>query len=288
MTTRKPKSNLSEKAMLVHLRTCSWTGRTKDKKVTSEICVAKKSDSDAGAWWTYLVPKHVIRNVEATRMKCRNTHFKYTLPWMDGNLRILPAAMFMKYSKEMRKVIAEHDEAIAVFLKEYPEVVRNARKRLGKLIDGRRFPSVQQIKHKFRTLTDILPMPAAEDFRCQLNNDEVKRIQSDISKSIETMTSTAMVNLWEQFTDFIEKIEKTMKEPKRIFRDSLISNLKDFCELIPKMNLTNDVELETLRKEAISKLAALKPIDLRESKADRKKAHKSAKELMEKIKGYTK
>jgi hypothetical protein len=79
-----------------------------------------------------------------------------------------------------------------------------------------------------------------------------------------------------------------MRQPKKIFRDSLIENLSNFCELIPKMNLTQDNNLEELRKEAVKKLAELKPIDLRESRKDRRKAHKSAKEIMEKIKGYTK
>lgn len=206
---------------------------------------------------------------------------------MDGGLRILPSAMFMKYSEEMRKAIAKYEEALEAFLREYPTLVDRAKKRLGDLLKDKRLPDIHEIKHRFRIRQDILPIPSAGDFRCNLSDDQVDMIHKRVASSIESMTEKAVASIWQQLAAFIEKIEETMKQPKKVFRDSLISNLKDFCELIPKMNLTDDNKLEMLRKEVIAKLTELKPIDLRESKADRKKAHKSAKEIMEKIKGYS-
>ncbi len=287
MVKQKKTTNLSEKAMLVNLTLSQWTGRVKDKKVSNEVCAVKESDGDAGAWWTYLVPKRAIAQVGKTRMNCYMKHVNLTLPWMDGGLRILSSDMFMRYSEEMRKAISEYDEAVNDFLKEYLTIVAQAEKRLGKLLEGKQFPSASEIKYKFAVHQDILPIPQASDFRCQLNADEVIDIRKNIATSIETMAEKAMSTLWERFTILVDKVEKTMKKPKKIFRDSLISNLKDFCELIPKMNLTNDNNLEELRREVAEKLAQLKLLDLRESKRDRRKAHKSAKKIMEKIKGYT-
>ena len=272
--------------MLVNLSFSFWTGKTKDSKVTAEVIVTKKSARDAGAWLTNLVSKSDLGSVESARSKVRETHYKYSLPWMDGGLRILPSAMFMKYRKEMSKAIAEHNKALAAFLREYPAIVKRAKKRLGNLLEGKRLPDTSEVKRKFAIRQDILPIPSMGDFRCELSSDEADEIRKKVAVSIESMTERAVANIWEQFTTLIEKIEKTLKEPKKVFRDTLISNLSDFCELIPKMNLTNDYKLETLRKEAIAKLAELKPIDLRESKADRKKAHKSAKEILTKMKGY--
>ena len=284
----KRKNNLSEKAMLVSVNFSFWTGKTKDSKVTAEVIVTKKSVNDAGVWSTNLVSPNDLRGVESARGKVRETHYKYSLPWMDGGLRILPSAMFMKYSEEMRKAIAEHEKALAAFLREYPAIVGRAKSRLGDLLNGKHLPSVSEVKRRFSIRQDILPIPAAGDFRCELSSDQADAIRKRVASSIENMTERAVANIWEQFTALIEKIEETMKQPKKVFRDTLISNLKDFCELVPKMNLTDDNRLEMLRKEAIAKLAELKPIDLRESKTDRKKAHLSAKEILSKMKGYTK
>jgi hypothetical protein len=282
----KQKNNLSEKAMLVSVSFSFWTGKTKDSRVTNEVIVTKKSARDAGTWLTNLVSKSDLGSVESARGKVRETHYKYSLPWMDGGLRILPSAMFMKYREEMSKAIAEHEKALAAFLREYPSIVKRAQKRLGDLLKDKHLPEVWEVKRKFAIRQDILPIPAMGDFRCELSSDEADEIREKVAASIESMTERAVANIWEQFTTLIEKIEKTMKEPKKVFRDTLISNLRDFCELIPKMNLTNDNKLESLRKEVIAKLAELKPINLRESKADRKKACKSAKEILTKMKGY--
>lgn len=284
----KKKNNLSEKAILVSISFSFWTGKSKDKKVTAEVIVTKKSEQDAGIWLTNLVSKNDLSAIESARGRVRATHYKYTLPWMDGGLRILPSAMFMMYTQQMRKVIAEHEKAVASFLKEYPNIVKRAKNRLGDLLEGKNLPSVAEVARKFRIIQDVLPIPDAGDFRCELSDDQASEIRDKVTRSISNMTEKAMASVWEQFTTLVDKIETTMKQPKKVFRDSLISNLKDFCELIPKMNLINDNELEALRKEALDKLAELKPIDLRESGKDRKQAQKSAKEIIEKIKCYAK
>jgi len=52
------------------------------------------------------------------------------------------------------------------------------------------------------------------------------------------------------------------------------------------MNLTDDVELEDVRKEVIEKLCRMKPDTLRHDKAERKVAAKEAKKLVEKMSAY--
>ena len=64
-------NNLKQKAMLVQLRISMWTGRRKDNAVTEEVCLSKQSEHDAGAWWTYMIPKKDIQPIEKAAGKCR-------------------------------------------------------------------------------------------------------------------------------------------------------------------------------------------------------------------------
>jgi len=286
MKTRK--GDLAEKAMLVHLQISKWTGRTKDAKVTDEVIMAKNSDRDSGAWWTYLIPKKSLKTINYASDRCRFQHGRLTLPWMDGGLRILPSSMFIKYSQVMRKVIAEYEEAVNDFLEEYPTIIAESKKRLGKLIEGKKLPSTEEIRYRFAIQTDVLPIPSANDFRVNLNKDEVEDIRKQISNSIETMTQKAMTEVWEQLATLIEKVRKTLKQSDKKFKDSLINNLKDFCELIPKLNLIDDNNLESIRKLTIKRLTNLSPDNLRSNKRERKDAHKAAKEVLEKMNTFMK
>lgn len=282
---RQTNSNLSEKAMLVHLRIGQFTGQRKDKQITDEVILVKKAEPDAGAWWTTCVSKLDLAQVNETGRRLRRIHHELTLPWMDGGLRILPSARFMEYTKKMRQYGGEYNEAIEAL--DWESIKRRAKKRLGK-ITNHQLPTASAVKAQMQYELQIFPIPTASDFRVQMNNDEVDTIKQDIAKSVESMTEKAMSSVWEKLTELIGKVEATMGQSGKKFKNSLIGNLRDFCELIPKLNLTDDNSLEELRKVAVSKLAHLRPDALREDNAARKKAHKSAKEIMEKIKGYTK
>jgi len=279
-------NRLSERAMLVHFSSHQWTGRRKDKQVSQDVCLRESASNDAGAWWTYLIPQKELNPVNQARMQALNMHYKMTLPWLDGGLRILPSAMFLEYSKKIREAIAKHEEAVAKFIERYPDIVAKAKERLGKLADNQQLPTVNEIKDRFSIHQDILPMPSTDDFRAAVGDDEIENVRKQITASIETMTAKAMESVWSRLAELISKIEQTLGEPKKIFRDSLITNLKDFCELIPKFNLVQDSNLEKIRKDIVQKLGELKPDTLRESCEDRKKAAKAAKDVLNKMKDY--
>lgn len=284
MTTKQKQ--LSQKAMLIHFQISAWTGRVKDQRVSEEIIQSKHAEKDSGAWWTYLIPKTILRDIHRTYMRCRNVHYKLTLPWQDGGCRILPSAMFMDYTKAMREVTAEYDEAVKNFLNVYPKIAAEAPERLGKL-NNKKLPNISQIKNKFGYHQSIYPLPDVNDFRVDMAEEDVKDIRKQVEASIKATTEKAMTSIWSRLAELIDKIEQTLKEPKKIFRDTLISNLSEFCELIPKLNLTDDSKLEFIRKETIDRLADLSPDNLREDKKERKAASKTAKEMLEKMKAYS-
>ncbi len=278
---------LSEKAMLTQLSFSVWTGRTKDNRVSEEVFVQKNAEHDTGTWWTQLIPRQSMRNIHTAYGRCKAVHNNLTLPWRDGGDRILPTAMFMEYTKAMREVKADFDEAVNEFLKGYPEILKNARKRLGSLLDGKSLPTAAEAKRKFGVHQEIYPLPDITDFRVDLAKEDVAEIRKQMKTSIDDTIEKAMTGIWERLIELVEKVKETLGKPKKVFRDSLINNLEDFCELIPKLNLTNDSKLESFRKDTVQRLAKLRPDNLRDDKTERKAAHKAAKDVLKKMKEYT-
>jgi hypothetical protein len=288
MSTKKQTKEviLSSRAMLVNFTMSTWTGRVKDRQVTNEVTINKNADNDCGAWWTYLIPKSVMKELNNAAMACRLVHYKWTLPWQDGGCRILPAAAFLDYSKSMRDASNKFYKIIDNFIKvEYPEIVKNAEKRLGRLM-VQKLPDTETIREKFSVSHTIFPLPDANDFRVDIADVDVNAMREEMNNNIQSTLNTAMASVWDQLNTLVGKIESTLKEPDKIFRDTLISNLSDFCMLIPKLNVTEDKKLEKFRKEAVEKLASLKPSNLREDKLARKNANITAKELLNKLKDY--
>jgi homoserine kinase len=55
-----------------------------------------------------------------------------------------------------------------------------------------------------------------------------------------------------------------LSTPDAVFRDSLVTNLSDLCDLIPALNFSGDSELATLAEATRAKLAGIDPQKLRD------------------------
>jgi hypothetical protein len=282
-----PKTKrLSERAMLTHVRVSYWTGSKKNKKVTRETVTRKHAVQDAGHWIDHLFSKKDLSEISERTTRVRYTWSQLTLPWMDGGVRILPAARFMEYRTAMNEVISDRMKAVEGFLKTVPEILDRRKREMAELWDTYegQIPSISEMRDKFAVAHEIYPMPDASDFRVDVGAAEAKEIKQQVTDSINNATKKAVGDLWNQLAELVGKIEEKLSDPKKTFRDSLINNLKDFCnDILPKMNFTEDESLEAMRKEVTSKLAKLDPGTLRDNKASRKKAAKTAKDIAKKI-----
>ena len=277
---------LHERAMLVDLTISTWSGKKRDSFVSEEVLTAKQSERDAGDWVTHLIPKQWNKAIGNVASKCRIVHAKYTLPWMDGGLRILPNEMFMTYSAEMRKVKDEFFKVIDEFFKEYPSIVSSAERRLGRLMENIQLPSEDEIRNRYSVRVDILPIPNSSDFRLDMEEEQEQEIRKQVQETVDGLTGNAMRELWSRMGGLVEKLQQRLHDPDKILRKSLVSNLVEFCETVPKMNVTGDEKIEEMRKEVLEKLSKLDTEELKDDKAGRVQAAKKAKEILEKMKSY--
>ncbi len=282
-------AKLNERAMLVHLQVSSWTGAKKDRKVTQETCSRYEADGDAGSWWTYFIPPEDRKRLVTAANRLRNEAKRDTFPWLEGGLRIIPSAMYLDYAQRMRKAMQSYNDFIDKWLDErYPEIIKNMPNRLKGLLDARPMPTAKELRVKFGAYHNMFPIPDMSDFRVQMDAEIQDEVREEMEQSFQSSMNKAMMCVWQQLHDTVEKVAETLKDPDKRFHDSMIGNLIDLCIKLPKMNFTEDENLKAIRKEVIDNLCRLKPESLREDKSIRKEAAKTAKELIGKMSAYMK
>lgn len=270
---------LSDNALLIHVRISVWEPARKDGKITEETCKQQGADSDAGLWKTFFVPKKDLAPILSAANKARNVANRWTLPWMDGAVRIVPLTRFEPCRKAIQEAIAYFDAEVDTFLRDrYPSIAADAERRLGKLLKNKRMPTPQDAKRHFGIRLEVLPVPRAGDFRV---GDEATKQQ--ITTSLNSMSQRMTSSIWDQLTQLTEKIQKTMADPEKKFKNSLITNLKEFCQLLPQLNLTEDSELSEVSQLAAQQLSCLDPDDLRENGSIRKSTAKKAADVLKRI-----
>jgi hypothetical protein len=284
METTEKKNLLSEKAMLVYLSASTWTGRKKDKKTTSEVCDVKKADSDAGSWITYLIPKKSIADIESAIVRCRQDHYRLSLPWIDGGLRILPSKLFMEYTSVMNKRIAEFEKTVDQFLVEYPNIIDNAKARLGDLSYNFILPTTQELKNRFSVRYDFMPLPETSDFRADITGSEVESLKNNIENSMKEKIHRMNQEVWDRLYFIVDKTVSVLSDDDKIIRKSLIEKLSDMAN--DHWNLTDDPKLSEIQTMIKDRLQSVKITDLRDDNFQRKNKSNELKEVLDKLNDF--
>jgi len=80
----------------------------------------------------------------------------------------------------------------------------------------------------------------------------------------QTKLNDAMADAWNRLHDCLSHMsDKLAGEEKQLFRDSLVGNAVQLCDLLTRLNVTSDPKLEACRKKLESALSGLGADDLR-------------------------
>lgn len=278
--------NLSEKAMLVNLSISQWTARKYDRKVSSEVNAAHGAKDDAGRYNKSLIARESLKDIQRIVNQARIFHYEKTLPWFDEGARILPAAMFSEYSTAMRQLRGEFETVVRDFADAYPSLIDEARIALNGLFNVQDYPPVEMIRSKFDWRVSISPLPNADDFRVQLSDDEIETVRKEIEARAGSAAEMATKDLWERLYKVVSNMADKLVIPDAIFRNSLVENIGELTSMLPKLNITNDANLEDMRRKVESKLAATNPEVLRTDSIVRRETAKDAQALLDAMKGY--
>jgi hypothetical protein len=281
-------NNLAQKAMLVGLAIHGWQARKYDRKVSLEVAEKHAATSDAGRFNKSLLPGSA-ESYDAVHKKgreLRTFYYENTLPWSKDGQRILPTANYEKFSNGVRKFRREYELLAQDFVREYPILKEDARLLLNGMYLDSDYPAPSEMMEKFSVGVETLPLPTAADFRANLADSEVERIQSEIQARLENEFANANKDLWTRLQNAVQNIVARLSVPDAKFHDTLISNLKDLVELIPNLNVTGDTNLEAVRKRCEDILTNHNPATLRTDTAVRADVAKQAREISEIMDAY--
>ena len=240
------RNALSARAMLAGLTIAQWSGRKLDRQVTDETNRAHGAAADAGRFNKSLVSRDALAEIVSIANGARKEHYARTLPWHDDGNRILSASGYQAYTAAMRALRIKFDDAVYMFLRDYPSFVVNARARLNGMFHESDYPDASEIATRFRFRTDLWPMPDAADFRVDVGDDAAAAIRADITARTEAAVDAAMRDVFTRVSDAVgrmaEKLSATRETHKgdaaAIFRDSLVENVRELVNLLPSLNIS--------------------------------------------------
>lgn len=275
--------NLNDRALLVQLNISQWTARKYDKRATKEVADAHNTVMAAGRYNKSLLPmSDYLDAVHKKSTAIRTDYYANTLPWGMEGTQLLPSANYLSFMTSFRQHKAEWQHLVDEFSANYDDLKAQARLFLGSLYNEADYPSRSDIERKFKMDMAVLPVPST-DFRVSLSETEMDGIRSDLEARLREASASAMKDVWQRLFDRVKHITEKLSDPSAIFRDSMVENARELCELLPRLNFTDDPHLETLRSEVEGKLTKFHPDALRNDPDLRRDTAAEAKAIMDKM-----
>ena len=258
-------------AVLVELNISTWTARKLDKQTTKEIVKDKQAGSaDAARLSKNLLAgmNNLKRVTDFVAIK-RNEFYAMTLPWSDSGQRLTPMTQFFELKQWVNDCDAEFTLLVSEFLRDYPTLISAQAFQLGALFDRNEFPSVDDITDKFRFKVTFLPLPDTGDFRVDAPNEIVAEMKQEYEAMFNERVASVNQDLWTRLHDTLKHMSDRLgyddTGKAKIFRDTMVDNAVDLCDMLKRLNVTNDPKLEKARAGLES---ALLGIDAKEIRAE--------------------
>ena len=279
--------SLNSKAMIVTLNISSWTARKLDRKVSDEIAEHHGANKDqAGNFNKQLLPKKAIKKVQTVVGAARTFHIENTLPWGQNNDRLLPTKNYYDYTNGMREIKDNFEIVVRDFIKNYAVLRESQRVNLGDMFNEADYPDPNIIGSKYKFDIGFGPIPDANDFRVAISDEERDELREAIEERVAKSTEVMTTGLWKKLMDKVEYMNMRLSKDESKFKDSLVTNIREVCELLPKLNVLDDPNLRIAIEEVESNLAHVDPQDLRNDDGVRSETQKKAEEILERMKGY--
>jgi len=258
------QNDMHTRAMLVSLRISACSFRKYDRKVSQETATAHNTTLDAGRYNKHLLPGDApaFKALMSHLANLRVMHYAQTLPWSDDGWRMLPVKNYAQYTDMVRKGFHSADSLLADFIADYPSYQASARTILNGMYSDADYPN--DIASKYAWGVEYNPVPMGTDFRVSIASDEMAVIAARTEERVKQAFSDAQADAVRRLAECVSKIHERLAQPDAIFRDSLIGNARELCDVLTRLNLADDQNLEKLRRET-ELLAMAEPSTLRDN-----------------------
>lgn len=281
--------NLSSASMLVDFSASVYTARKKDTSASEELEMIKKADPNVAN-----VHKKLLGNcpelvaIQKFVGNTRNAHSSMTLPWSDMGMRLLPTSTFFKYKQYMTKAEQEFHTLVEKFFDIYEDAVVNAQTLLGDLYNPANYPPLDVLRHKFGWRLSFVPLPTSGDFRVEMEQEQAKSLAEEYDKHYSAMFGKAidsmMGDLMKYLARLSDRLDYKSQEDKKVFHDTVTSNITDMLENLLVPLADKDKRLHTLTRQLMDTFEGISADALREDGALRQNTKQSVDDVISSIK----
>lgn len=282
--------SLSSRALLVAFTCHWWDGVTMDQKITGETNNKYQSE---GRYNKRLVPLKDLLPMRSARIAAQKIHKTYTLAWSDDGWRCLSSAAYFEYDRDLRAAIDLAEKEYDTFAKRYKDILEDKAK-TDKSFNPKHYPTVGEIRNKYGFHRYFKPVPVSSDLRVELSDDALAAVRASIDEDQQARIKVATFDIAARIKETVGYMVQRLRDyvpatkndkASNTFHDSLITNVRELCDLLPKINITGDSRIETMAAD-LTKILPEKIDTLRDNEKVRLSTADAADKILQRVSDF--
>ena len=252
MPKNKKTKPIITSLVLINLHISHDTGRRNIKSLSKKIAQENDADEKSINTSIKMIAPDKIREFTVALSRCRTYYLEKSLPWEDGNWRVIPVSKFQGFKDDLETLISEAKDSFEkCFIKNYDVLKTDSERRQGKL--GLTFPSKGELEESFSIKYNVGAVASAEDIRIvgidsAMRQRIVKETQDRYNEKIDEGLNGLATGLINSLDELSERVGADDQKGKKYSR--FLENLKEMTETVEGLNITKNSILE----EACSKI----------------------------------
>lgn len=283
---------IHDQAMLAYISVSCWSARKFDRKASDEVTVANNAANDSAR-----VNKHLLANADAQLKElqriagqARKYLDAHSLPWDDAGNRLLSNREAMVVVGELYTIEQTFNLKADEFVQAYPVLRAQAIASLGTLANDADYPQPDIIRQKFAMKLSLSPIPTGfGDLRLGLSDAQVQALSRHLQQNITDQMEGALRTAWQRLEADVAKVRERMEATpdgeRKIFRNSIIDNLRETCDILDSLNVFGSAEL-TATCKYVREHIAVEPETLRTQETAALQVLANADALLERMRAW--
>jgi hypothetical protein len=181
---------------------------------------------------------------------------------------------FLEVRAKIKEFQAKLSELVDKFVQVYPQVQETAKGRLKALWNPAHFPPVEELKARFYLKARVLEVGVPGRLKELYGQAVLDEELANLKDEYRTATEEIMMGLRQQFAQMLTRMREIVKGDgtgkAAYFKNTAVTNFKEFLEFFDPKNIAGDAELKDLVDKCTLVMSGVDPEDIRGSKAMRK------------------
>lgn len=238
-TQQEQENDILKKGTLVIFSSSVW-GET--KKISGVDILKTDAETELIDNVKHKIDKGWLAPIKKIRSRAREYLYNraYTFP-IPGFI-FVPRGNVVNIDDAMKSFSNEFNNRVDSFAMEYPSYINEMRRRLGSLYNPLDYPYPQDIRQYFAFTWRFVSLRHEGNAEL-LSPETIRREEASFRQMVEEFKDTATLTLRTTFVDMVNRMVERLSGEKKIFRDTLVGNIREFIDGFSTMNINNDAEL---------------------------------------------